>query len=89
MWSKHALERARERFPHLTLEQLEELMVRSKRPGKKMRTRIRQGCPVAARQWMPGRNFVGRYYLVHRSGVVFVMGEKDSVITLFQIEENP
>lgn len=84
-WTEHALERAQERFPGADMLVL---YARARRAGKKTKRRIKASCPVSARKWMSS-GFVGRYYLVTRDGIVFVMQAPETVVTVFDMNEPP
>ena len=80
-WSPHACDRWAERFAGIDWQQE---LSSAKRIGKKQRRRIRIQCPVNAARWMQG-GFAGRYYLLGRSNVVFVIAAPDTVLTVFHL----
>lgn len=90
LWTPHARERAKERFPFLAIEEIHDLYPRTRRVGKKMRRRIKILCPAQGK-WM-NHGFRGRYLMVHpKAGIVYVMaasphlGFPPSLITLFPV----
>lgn len=86
IWSAHAVRRALQRFPEVDVRGL---YSGSKRPTRKQKRRILAKCPLS-RGVMTGR-FSGKYYTVHRSGVVFVNAVVDKttvvVVTVFGLPE--
>ena len=85
-WSDHALQRIRERFSEFSIPHLEAILERSRRPTKKQRKQIKLSCSQAAKKWM--RNgFAGRYCMINRSGIVFVIEAPNTIVTLFRLEE--
>lgn len=83
-WTPHACQRWAERFAGIDWQQE---LSSAKRIGKKLRRRIRIQCPVNAQRWMQG-GFAGRYYLLGRSNVVFVIGAPDTVLTVFHLSSD-
>jgi len=82
VWSDHALQRARERFPDIDLENL---YPGARRAGKKLKRKIKAACPVSAEKYM--RGFNGRYVMVTRCQIVFVMQAPETVVTVFRLIE--
>ena len=81
IWTPHAEQRARERFPDVDLENL---YPRARRAGKKLKQKIRAACPTASKKYM--RGFNGRYVMVTACRVVFVMQAPETVVTVFRLE---
>lgn len=80
-WTVHSLERWEERFPGINKD-LE--FASARRIGKKTRKLIRSLTPVNASRYMKGFN--GRYYLLGRSNIVFVINaENDAIVTVFHL----
>jgi hypothetical protein len=78
-WSNHALERWQQRFAGINMD-IE--FASSARVGRKTKKRIRELTPLNAEKYMQG--FAGRYYLLGRSNVVFVIAS-DFIVTVFHI----
>ena len=82
--TKHAQEKWEERFPHL--DPLSEWH-RAKKPGKKGRKQIREQCPN--HMDYACRKFNGRYFLISRNSVCFVVAPPEVVITVFPLGLEP
>lgn len=80
----HARQRWAERFPGVDLENE---YARARRVGKKIRKRIAAACPVAYPQWHKG-GFKGRYLLITRTRIVFVMAAPEIMVTCFPLEDS-
>jgi len=79
--TKHATERWAERFPDRDLT-LEYCSAR-KGIGKRLRRKIGAQCPRHYR-YTKGK-FAGRYYLLNRNDIVFVMAPPEIIITVFEL----
>ena len=77
--STHAKKRWEERFPSLD-PQTE--WVNSRRVGKRLRRQIGRKCPGNKRYALG--MFSGRYYLLSKGGVVFVVAPPETVITVLK-----
>lgn len=64
---------------------MESLYASSRPAGRKTRAKIAAACKVSARQWMRG-GFKGRYFMITRDRVVFVMQAPETVVTVFKLE---
>ncbi len=80
-WTDHAALRGRQRFPDVDLV----AAYQSARPaGRATKRQIRIQCPRAALRWM--RGWRGRYFLVTKDRIVFVVKPPGVVITVFRLE---
>lgn len=80
-WSDHAVQRWNERFSGIDRDSE---LSSAKRIGRKTKRKIRILTPVNAERYMNGFN--GRYYLLGRSNIVFVIStEGDLIITVFHL----
>lgn len=84
MYTDHALERIAERFAGVDIDSE---YARARRVGRKTRQKIKASCPVSAKTWMRG-GFKGRYYLLSRSKIVFVVHAPETVVTVFRLESD-
>ena len=85
-FSEHAIQRAIERFPWMTLKELERCAQRSKVARNKLKKKIGEACPQAYPLFMSGA-FKDRYYLYNRGrNIVFVVGNGNNIITIFYLE---
>jgi hypothetical protein len=81
-WTPHALDRWAERFSGI--DKHTEFSGAGK-VGKKSLKKIRILTPVNAKRYMDGK-FKGRYSLLGRSNVVFVINsDTDSIVTVFHL----
>lgn len=80
-WSDHALERWQERFPNTDRDFA---YANARRVGRKVKAKIKRSCPVESRRWM-SHGFMGRYFLINRDGIVFVMAAPETVITVLYL----
>lgn len=80
-WTGHAIERWNERFAGIN----KDLEFSSAKPcGRKTKKKIKQLTPVNAERYMHGFN--GRYYLLGRSNIVFVIeSSNDHIVTVFHV----
>lgn len=83
VWSDHALARWAERFPN---SDPEFEFARAKRVGRKTKAAIKAHCPGNA-HWMQG-GFKGRYFLMTKDRLVFVLHAPDTVVTVFTLAVN-
>lgn len=82
--TEHALNRFKERFSDVDLEQELNCVFNI---GRKTRKKIKSSCPYNAKKYMTHK-FAGIYYgRSRRTGIIFVI-EKDQVITVFKLDEN-
>lgn len=80
-WSNHAIGRWQQRFAGIDMD-IE--FSSATRIGRKTKKRIKQLTPVNAEKYMHG--FKGRYFLLGRSNVVFVIAsESDLIVTVFHV----
>lgn len=81
-WCRHALQRWNERFAGIRLD-LE--FGSAQRAGQKQKKLIRRLTPWLAEKYMTGFN--GRYYLIGRSNIVFIVQSKavHTIITVFHL----
>lgn len=77
--TRHALQRWAERFPS---QRMAEAFERARRPGKSARKKILRQLGDHARELARRR---GRYFLVSRSGAVFICAPPEIVITVFPL----
>lgn len=85
IWSEHALERAKERFPDISIERLEAMAKYSRLATKKTKSKLKALCPESAKTWMVG-GYQGRYFKCTKEGIVFVIHAPETIVTLFRIE---
>ena len=80
-WTNHALARWKQRFAGIDrdMELSSATLV-----GKKIKKRIKRSCPVSAERWMQG-GFKGRYYMMGRSQIVFVIQAPGQIVTAFHL----
>lgn len=65
------------------------LIVTARRPTKKQYKMLKKECPVSSKKWKTGNCFVGRYPLITRSGICFIIEHPDILITAFRLgDEN-
>lgn len=81
IFTPHALERIAERFSTLNME---EEFARARRIGKRVKSKIAASCPNAARIYMRG-GFKGRYYMMTRDEIIFVVEPPETVVTVFKL----
>lgn len=80
-YSRHAMERILERFADVDVDNE---YATARRVGKRTKQKIKSQCPVEHARWMHGM-FKGRYYMISRKKVVFVMAPVEVVITVFPL----
>ena len=87
IFSEHAIARASERFRGVTFEELKIIAEHSKVARKKLKKKIGERCPKSYPIHMEGA-FKNRYYLYNtRKNIVFVVGDGNRIITLFELRE--
>lgn len=86
IFTAHALQRAAERFPGLTVDELQGAAERSRVAKYKTKASIKKSCPKNAKLYM-SKGFMGRYYLYNRHyNIVFVVDNKNEVVTVFNLK---
>ena len=83
----HALQRASERFPEMTVEELTLYAESSKVARNKTKKRLNEACPYNYDLHHKG-GFKDRYYLYNsKKNIAFVVGNRNEIITLFPFEK--
>lgn len=83
-WLDNAVRVARERFPEVIDLDSEYYVAKLLAPRSKKRAKIKAACAKHDKKWMES-GYVGRYYKVTRSGLVFVVAAPELIIHVFKI----
>lgn len=83
-WTENAFRIARERFPEVVDFDSEYYVAKLLAPRGKKRARIKAACAKHDKKWMES-GFIGRYYKVTQSGLVFVVAAPEIIIHVFRI----